>query len=318
MKLQLKLENIGPITKAKINLKNLTIIVGENSIGKSLISKTTYITARGLSLDDESFTDLLNAEVYKPQLYNDSDNISVSLSIDNEERLNIGFNPLKIQIKLSTEIKSVTYVGGPLIVNEQLVNRCEYDHDNDLKCKLVNKIEIKDKSILEKINEINMLINEITNEYKLVYLDQTNSLGLQLSNKFVLSMNKSPNGIKSFLILKELLNNGYLQENMVLILDEPEILSHASWQLSYAHIIAKIIKYFKVKVMINTCSLFFIEALEMYSKSYELNTDFYLGEKYEDGYTFSNQNNNIQHIYSNLLEPYEKLDDLKRYYMEVE
>ena len=68
--------------------------------------------------------------------------------------------------------------------------------------------------------------------------------------------------------------------------------------------------------MINTCSLYFIEALEMYSKSYELNTDYYLGEKLENGYTFTNQNNNLQLIYSTLLEPYEKLDDLKLYYTE--
>ena len=81
MKIQLLLENIGPITKAKVNLKNLSIIVGANSIGKSLISKSTYITLRGLNLDDDSFTELINAEVYKPQLYSDSENISVSLLI---------------------------------------------------------------------------------------------------------------------------------------------------------------------------------------------------------------------------------------------
>lgn len=52
----------------------------------------------------------------------------------------------------------------------------------------------------------------------MVYIEEKNSLGLHLSDEFILSMNKSPNGLKSFLILKELLNNGYLQENMVLIL----------------------------------------------------------------------------------------------------
>ncbi len=316
MKIQLLLENIGPITKAKVNLKNLSIIVGANSIGKSLISKSTYITLRGLNLDDDSFTELINAEVYKPQLYSDSENISVSLLIDSDERLNLTFNPLRIKSTLSNEIKCVTYVGGPLIVNEPLISKCEIDHDNDLKCKLINKVPITNKADLEKIAELNLLFDEVIEEHKLVYIDETNSLGLQLSNKFILSMNKAPNGIKSFLILKELLNNGYLQEDMVLILDEPEILSHASWQLIYAHIISKIIKYFKVKVMINTCSLYFIEALEMYSKSYELNTDYYLGEKLENGYTFTNQNNNLQLIYSTLLEPYEKLDDLKLYYTE--
>ena len=35
MKIQLKLENIGPITKSKVNLKNLSIIVGANSIEKA-------------------------------------------------------------------------------------------------------------------------------------------------------------------------------------------------------------------------------------------------------------------------------------------
>lgn len=116
MKIQLKLENIGPITKAKVNLKNLSIIVGANSIGKSLISKTAYILLRGLNLNDENFIKLLDAEAYKPQLYSDSTDIFVFLSINDEERLNVSFNPLKIQSKFFSEIKAVTYVGEEVLL----------------------------------------------------------------------------------------------------------------------------------------------------------------------------------------------------------
>lgn len=315
MKIQLKLLNIGPISTTKVSLKDLSIIVGPNSTGKSLISKTAYISLRGLNLNDNDLTQLLNEEVYKPQLYNEADEVSVNLKIDDDERLNIDFKSMNIRTKYTPEITETTYVSGPLVVNENFNNTCSFDHDNDLKCKLINKISLNEETTL-KVEEINKLFDEIVDGHRLVLIEEGSHFGLKLENNLVLPMNKSPNGIKSFLILKELLNNGYLQENMILILDEPEILSHSSWQLSYAHILAKIIRYFKVKVVINTCSLFFIEALEMYSKSYNLDTDFYLGEKSEDGYSFKNRNNDIQRIYSTLLEPYEKLDDLKRYYME--
>ena len=47
-------------------------------------------------------------------------------------------------------------------------------------------------------------------------------------------------GLKAFVILKQLLINGNVQDKDVIVLDEPEIHLHPEWQLLYAEI--KLIK----------------------------------------------------------------------------
>ncbi|MBA1419749.1 MAG: hypothetical protein FAF03_02530 [Epsilonproteobacteria bacterium] len=42
MTLQYNIENIGNIEKASISIKRLTIIAGENSTGKTFITKSLY------------------------------------------------------------------------------------------------------------------------------------------------------------------------------------------------------------------------------------------------------------------------------------
>lgn len=44
-------------------------------------------------------------------------------------------------------------------------------------------------------------------------------------------------GLKAFVIIKQLLLNGVLNEKDVIVLDEPEIHLHPEWQLIYAEII---------------------------------------------------------------------------------
>ena len=46
-------------------------------------------------------------------------------------------------------------------------------------------------------------------------------------------------GLKAFVILKQLLINGNVQDKDVIVLDEPEIHLHPEWQLLYAEIIVK-------------------------------------------------------------------------------
>ena len=55
IKLQYNLENIGNINKASITIKPLTIIAGENSSGKTFVTKSLYTV-----LDSYLSTQLLN------------------------------------------------------------------------------------------------------------------------------------------------------------------------------------------------------------------------------------------------------------------
>ncbi len=84
-----------------------------------------------------------------------------------------------------------------------------------------------------------------------------------------LNINNLSTGLKSFVIIKTLLENGSLKQKDVLILDEPEIHLHPDWQLRYAEIIVLLQKVFELTIILTTHSLHFVEALQYYAEKYE-------------------------------------------------
>ncbi len=53
--MRLKLQNIGIIEEADINVDGITLIAGQNDSGKSTIGKILYALIRGVNLDEDSF-----------------------------------------------------------------------------------------------------------------------------------------------------------------------------------------------------------------------------------------------------------------------
>ena len=84
-----------------------------------------------------------------------------------------------------------------------------------------------------------------------------------------LNINNLSTGLKSFVIIKTLLENGSLKQKDVLILDEPEIHLHPDWQLRYAEIIVLLQKVFELTIILTTHSPHFVEALQYYAEKYE-------------------------------------------------
>jgi len=92
------------------------------------------------------------------------------------------------------------------------------------------------------------------------------------------------NGVKTFAILKKLLVNAKLKRNGMLILDEPEIHLHPEWQLVFVEILVLLQKQFNLKILINTHSIYFLMAIEDYSKMHKItkNCNYYLIERKEN------------------------------------
>ncbi|MCL1863525.1 MAG: ATP-binding protein [Defluviitaleaceae bacterium] len=72
-------------------------------------------------------------------------------------------------------------------------------------------------------------------------------------------------GLKTFIIIKTLIMNNCLKSGDILILDEPEIHLHPEWQIALAELIVLIQKDFNVVMLINTHSLYFLRAVEVYA-----------------------------------------------------
>lgn len=121
-------------------------------------------------------------------------------------------------------------------------------------------------------------------------------------------------GIKSFAMLKCLIEAGNLKKQSILILDEPEVHLHPKWQLLYAELIVLLQKEFQLTILLTTHSPYFLNAIEVYTSKYEVADRFhcYLSDTDRKGMvTFSDVTERTDSVYQELSEPMEELETMR-------
>jgi predicted ATP-dependent endonuclease of OLD family len=95
-------------------------------------------------------------------------------------------------------------------------------------------------------------------------------------------------GVKSFSILQMLLNNGSLNENTLLILDEPEAHLHPQWIVEYGRFLVYLNKEVGVKLLVASHSPDMVSAIKYISEKESLNekVNFYLAEQRDSEYKY--------------------------------
>ncbi len=129
-----------------------------------------------------------------------------------------------------------------------------------------------------------------------------------------LNLNNLSAGLKSFLLIKLLLEKAILKEKDVLILDEPEIHLHPEWQMRYAEIVVLLQKEFDLNIVVTTHSMDFLEAVDYYSQKYKVaeKCNYYLAVKNcNQRVTFHNVTENLDEIYAQMVSSSMLLDRLK-------
>ena len=133
---------------------------------------------------------------------------------------------------------------------------------------IYNKDYIVDKTLVEEKLEIiyKMLSNAINGKI----IKKENDFYLAFDNiTEPISIHNISAGLKSFTIIKMMLEEGILKEKDILVLDEPEIHLHPQWQLLYAEIIVLIQKVFNLHIVITTHSPYFLESIELFTKKHD-------------------------------------------------
>ncbi len=130
------------------------------------------------------------------------------------------------------------------------------------------------------------------------------------------SMENTASGLKQLATIQLLLDNNELTKNSFLILDEPEINLHPGFQVEFAEILVLAARDLNITLYINTHSPFFAEAIEAYSRYYNLidDTNFYLTEKVDgiDKYNYNLlDNDEIIGVYDNLGNPFDIIHKIK-------
>ena len=115
--------------------------------------------------------------------------------------------------------------------------------------------------------------------------------------------------MKSFVILKILLEKGCIREKDVIILDEPEIHLHPKWQIILADVIIQLQKEYEITCVINTHSPYFLNAIEVFAEKEKISDrcKYYLAEK--SGIT--DVSFSIDRIYELLSDAFDTLDEIQ-------
>ena len=125
-----------------------------------------------------------------------------------------------------------------------------------------------------------------------------------------LDLNSLSAGIKNFMILRSLLEKGAITSNGIVVLDEPEINLHPEWQVILAEILVLLNKEFDLNILLNTHSPYFLNAIEIYSKKYNVANacKYYLSSNINDFAVIEDVTPNIEKIYELLATPLQILE----------
>lgn len=221
-------------------------------------------------------------------------------------------------------IKEIIYVDDPFVLDNLNTNmkysRYVYqNHSMKLLGKLMHSSDndefgtVDELVVQDKLDKIFVAMKDVCDG---------DLMSINEGDKYVYKTNKLKDsldivnlstGIKSFIIIRELLKNGSIDDNGVIILDEPEIHLHPEWQLKFAEVIVLIQKEFGMNVLLNTHSPYFLNAIEVYSKRYGIDSscNYYMTEENNSGIEVLDVTNNTEPIYAKLARPLQDLENME-------
>ena len=300
-----KINNVGSINHADMDIGRINVIGGKNCTGKSTTSNLLYCFLRAISSENDStIKELLKSEfdITGPQDYNDNAGIYSS-----DFSCTFDFKNFEFSKKGDLDITKVFYFDSFSLFDNKTGGTYFLEHVKSLEAALEitednNNVDLEVEKLIKEI-----LGGEIKKENGELFFVRENGIKTHMKN--------TSSGVKQVAIIQTLLNNNELEPNSFLIMDEPEVNLHPEWQIKFAKILVLLVKELDLSIYIASHSPFFIEAIEIYSQYYDLIDDsyFYLTQKAE-GYQYdivSVDSNNLEAIYRNLGQPYDILDKIK-------
>ncbi len=116
-------------------------------------------------------------------------------------------------------------------------------------------------------------------------------------------------GMKIFLLLYRLIENGSLKENSWILIDEPESNLHPDWHLKLAEILILLKIKMNIRIILSSHSPYFMRALEVKMADYGILDcgTFYLMEERNQGFVAKDVTAHTEEIYRQLYQPLELL-----------
>lgn len=314
-----RIENIKIEDIKNIILENLGENIEKNFDSIKALAEEIYDI---LSLDDNyiirtHFQDILLSEFNNQvnSLYNKEDG-EIELTVANK-KIVAKINSQKVkELKSESLIKLQTkaiYIDDPNVIERVPTISFSKNHREDLEELLFTetKKNLIENALLErKLEKINEKLEQIFNN-EMIFNFKEGKVKIKNISEDMDIRNLST-GLKTFVILKNLISNGALEKRGTLILDEPEIHLHPEWQLRFAEIIVLLQKELDLHILLATHSPYFLRALQVFAGNYGIadKCKYYLAENQENYSIISDVTDQIDLIYKKLAKPLQKLEDL--------
>ena len=287
MKLKFNIENMGNIDKASITIKPLTIIAGENSTGKTFVTKGLYTILDAINKNNyskEPFSKTLDIGFKKnfqitnlQRLIRQNQDNNLKLSLDNFAKIEIDKNQnitINFNHKYIKNRENIIFFDSPIYikVRKALEKNHSYlsDEDKYLKGypqyldKLYNYID-KEYIDIADFDDISKDIQEIINGK--LEVTQSGEINYKDNSDNTIPLSLTAMGISNIGLIDLLLRNNIINKGSFLIMDEPEV-HYQKWQVILAQLLFRIAEN-GANIIIATHSLDFLKAFENIIKENE-------------------------------------------------
>ena len=240
----------------------------------------------------------------------------IKLSIKHDDMLvTINSNTVQTAERVGNLRTKVIYLDDPYILDENLLlinlrRNNTFDHRNEARDSLLRQNR---KNLFQEIVDDKRL-NDIYDMVNTVFDGQIIRNGSNISvtiGQHKVDVNNVSSGLKTFVIIKTLLQNGILENNGSIILDEPEVHLHPEWQVLFAELIVLIQKQFNMHILINTHSPYFLNAIEVFAAKHNVDSKckYYIAKREKDGSIIEDVTENVEAIYNQLARPFQFLEN---------
>lgn len=252
-----------------------------------------------------------------------SDKNSISIDICTNEVMDI-----TCEMRFESVLSDITYIESPLYIHlldallgaavsseikkeQTIFSRFPSMVASHIK-DIATKLEYSGKyTLIKKQQEDPFNIKSITGG-RFTFDEKSKNLIWKKENLSLFPVNVA-SGIKSFGVIQLLLAADIINENKMLIWDEPENHLHPKWQIEFAHLLVNLAKA-GIPVVVSSHSPYFIQGIRYFSRKEQIDkyVNYYLAEEAEDGLADINEvTNDLNRVFTKLAEPLNEIMNLE-------
>ena len=274
-----------------------------------------------LKISDKEIIKVIVSRIMNKEFHNQIN------AVFSKEKMNIGEISLKIkdkEIDLKIENNEISDVQNYFLINKEtmyidnpfILDSYDFEGENHQTHLATNVFSENENSVISEIKvkkKLNNIYQKLNSVLSGEILENKNSKFVYRKNGEDIDLKNLSTGLKTFAIIKMLLQNGTLEENGTIILDEPEIHLHPEWQLKFAELIVLLQREFGMHILLTTHSPYFLNAIEVFSERHKIDDKckYYVAENEGNSSIIKDVTGNTREIYRKLARPIQDLENIR-------